>query len=100
LSVSFIKSLVKTNTKTNVEFKWDWEVHLVPDCLETYCSFLQNCTHVLPSSWAHLELHNFGSNQMTAVCQKTASSPSNRYAKELNEENSFEPKIEFSVTQK
>lgn len=32
---------------------------------------------------------------MTAVCQKTARSPSNRYAKELNEENSFEPKIEF-----
>lgn len=101
-SVSFTDSLVKKkkNTKPNVKFKYDWEVHLVSDCLETYCSFLQNYTHVLPSSWAHLEFHSFGSNQMTAVCQKTARSPSNRYAKELNEENSFEPKIEFSVTQK
>lgn len=100
LSVFFTEPSVKTNTKTNVKFKYDWKVHLVSDCLETYCSFLQNYTHVLPSSWAHLEFHSFGSNQMTAVCQKTARSPSNRYAKELNEENSFEPKIEFSVTQK
>lgn len=82
LAFSFGKTKYKTQCKIQIGLGSTFCIRLPQNLLQIFFDFfLQNEAHVLPSSWAHLEFHSFGSNQMTAVCQKTARSPSNRYAK-------------------